>query len=758
MTTVESGRPAAAGRDSVVLLLVAVILVAVLEVLRTTGGIAELGALEPVGVLVRVVLALFAPGFLLLHLAGVTFDRPTRGVVYVVGLSSGFLLVVTVTTTLALGPAGLDVERPFAAVGWAFLTGVVGLGVAALLREGSRRPLFRDVEAPDRALPWFLALCLLPLLAVAGARLLTATGRNSLALVVVGLVALVPVAIGTGVLPRELHPVAVWSVSLSVLLGMTLVTDHLWGWDVHFQYATARRTLAEGAWTFDDGVPSNSLLTTTLLAAAYASVTDLELVWVYKLVYAFLASTLPVVVYHASDSVFEDHRVAALGPFALTFYYGFFKFFPDKQVVSLLFFALTLLALFEDWRAGVGRRALALVFGGLLILSHYGVSLLFVGFIAAGGLAVAFVRDAGVLDDAPEDGNHDGGDPELVRPTFVLVLAVAWYVWFRYSAGGVNLARIVEVGHETLVAFEGGGGSDRSGAGYVTRALTSPLWTIYTALNAVLLGLVSLGVVQSLFAARTRERQATQVYVAVAAVVLAFLATSVVAIYGMGFDRTLLVGLVVLAPFAPVGLRTGLQVPLRVTIGERVTVSRDRTAAILGVFLAVFFLFSSGAVFVVADDTVPPYSLAVDDDAEWHTYADSELAASRWLERRGATDREVAVYNEGGTLKSRDGVLVAEVVDQDRIELVRPGRTDYEGGAYVYVSERPMAVETDSPERAYLEPGSTAFHDARLATGDVVYATDSATIYRVPDSADGENQSSELRSDTGDDREQEDAI
>lgn len=745
MTTDESGSQLPGNHDVVVALVTMAVAVAGLEAVVKTGLVADLGSLAPARALLGVTLALFGPGYLLLLLARIEFRRLTAALVYVVGLSCAVLLTVAVVTDLVLGPNGLSMERPFVAVQWMFLGGLVLLGVAALLRPGEDRALWQYDGISTRPAFWLLLLCLLPLLALAGTRLLNGSGENSLALVVVALVAFVPVLIGTDVLPRELHPVAIWSVSLSILLGMTMITDHIWGWDVHFQYAIARTILNEGVWNPGFESSSNSLLTTTLLAAAYSAVTGLELVWVYKLVYAFLGSTLPVIVYLLGDRLFEDHRIAALGPFALMFYYGFFKFFPDKQLISLLFFALTLFALLDDETSGIRKRALSLVFAALMILSHYGVSLLFVAFLGLAGLGVAFVHDADVDDEATD----------LVRPTFVVLFAVTWYAWFRYSAGGANFTRILEVGYETIATFGGGGASERSGSGYVTRALTSPLWMIYTLLNAVLLGLVSIGVAESLTTLGSRERRVEPVYVAMGAIVLGFLVSSVVAIYGMGFDRTMLIALVVLAPFTLVGLRAIFRGKALVSGEGRVRVSRGRTAAILGVFLAVFLLFSSGTVFVLAGDTVPPYSINVDEDADWHTYEPAEIDATRWLERHGSNDRAVVVFNEGGTLKSRDGLLVVEVISRDRIELAWPSRTDFEGDAYVYVSERPQAVETDGPEREYLDPETTAFYQTHVVTADLVYSSESARIYSIRGSETAEDQPSESSSNAGDQSQQE---
>ncbi|MFC7047031.1 DUF2206 domain-containing protein [Halobacteriaceae archaeon GCM10025711] len=589
---------------------------------------------------VGVLAALFAPGYLLLLVARIRCRRLSQLVLYAVGVSSAFLVGMAVVANGLLVAVG--VSRPLDSLTWVLVWSLVVLSGLAYYRSNERpqrsRTISKTVPLAPRTILSGTLLVLLPLTAVAAASVMNGQGSNGLVLVLIGLLAGVVLFLAAGVIPRAMHPLAVWSVAISVLLQMTLVSPHLWGWDIHFQYATAHAIVRDGVWTPTAGDTSGSLLSITLLAAVYSSVTKLDLVWVYKLLYPFIASLLPVALYHLARVEFDDEWVAVLAPFALVFFYGFFKFMPDKQIVSQLFFVLVLVTMFDDSLAGVRKRALGVTFGAMMVLSHYGVSALFVAFLAATVVTVAVAERSGLVDEV---------DDSVVRVTFVTLLGVGWVGWYVFSASGVNFDRVVVTGYETLTAA--GGVSDRSGVGYATELFASPAWAAYKLLNVALVGLISVGVVERLSAVVVGESDEPGVeYATFSVVVLGFLLASLFVTFGMGFDRTFLIALAVLAPFALVGLRVVFATLATATRGA-VALTPRGTASVFAAFLAVFFLFSSGAAFAVAGDDVPSYSINLEREAGWPVYERSEVDATRWLRRTAPDGRRSPSTTSGPT-------------------------------------------------------------------------------------------------------------
>lgn len=653
--------------------------------------------------------SLVIPGYLLLLIAGVRDLPLSKMVTYAVGVSCAFLLVVGLAVVSVSGFVGVE---PFAAIPWVLAGSLLALATLLYARPNGSPVTHLTTAVSLRDGLAVVQLALLPVLAVVAASVVNGNGDTLPALLLIALVAGVVVQVAVGVIPPSLRPFAIWSVAIAVLLQMTLISPHIWGWDIHYQYADAHAILEEGRWTPDGG----SLLSVTLLAAVYTATTGLELAWVYKVVYPLVASLLPVAVYHLASLTFDDERVAVLAPFVLVFYYGFFKIMPDKQIVSLFFFALVLVAMLDDAVEGVQKRALMVVFGAMMIVSHYGTSLLFVAMLTATVASLAIAYRVEVVEAV---------DAGVVRPTFLLLLGTGWSGWYIYTETGANFERIAETGYRTLtgVAFAS---LERTGAGYATETFESQLWGVNQLLHVGLVALIAAGVVWALAAQFSRRFEAPRLeYTAFASFVLGFLATGVVLTYSLGFDRILLIALVPLAPFAIYGLSGPL-------IGggrgrEKEFISSWVTAVLTGL-LVVFFLFSSGAVFAVADEEVPDYSINLDPDAGWPVYGHSDVTASRWLAAASPADSRVAVYNQWDLVKSRDGLLLLEVIAEDRLHSVSPATVELRGSPYIYASDRPMTEAAGT--REYVDPHDTEFAARHIDPANKIYSSDGVRVYR----------------------------
>lgn len=688
-----------------------------------------LGDLTIVRALVGSVGGFLVPGYLILLCAGVRRRTFSKMLLYSVGTSVAYVVAMSFVSITVLSRIG--VRQPLSSTVW-LLAGSLGIfSVIAWYRPSVPTPNPLPAKVTKRSLGTAAALLGLVLLAVVSRAGIVDPNGDLLTLVLIGLIAGVVFLLGLGVVPREFHALAVWSISASVLLQMTLVSSHLWGWDIHFQYYVARQIAREGTWTAGVGGGSNSLLTTTLGAATYATITGIDLVWVYKLLYPLVVSLLPVALYHIASG-FGPKRLAVLAPFSLVFYYGYFKFFPGKQIVAQFFFALVLLVIFDDEVAGARKRGLAMVFGAMVIVSHYGVSLTFVVSLGATLLLSQILLDLEVLESI---------DSPVVRPTFASVAGVGWVLWYLYSGSGDNFAKIVSMVQRTLVTT-GGDGSSRTALAYLFKSFESPLWMVYKLLNVILIGSIAISVIWTAYSVTVgRDRDDKTEYLVLSFVFLAFLGSSIKVTYGMGFDRTVLLSLTVLAPFASVGFAVfANHLPASRFVGS--PPSAEKTAAVFAAFLAVYFLFSSGGVFAASGQPVPTYSINLDEDTGWPVYNQNEVDATRWLAGESSSETRVAVYSEWSQLRSRDALLLKEVFARDQIVLVPPSETELSNVTYFYVSDRPMVESTEGNTRTFLDPRETPVYAEILDRAEIVYENEDARIYRLDTSDQTDQQRS----------------
>lgn len=677
---------------------------------------------------VGAILLTIVPGYLLVSLLGMD-DRPIGLVVlYSVGLS--------VPTVVALGLVVNFSLRPFAAgrpLSPRTLTAAVSLFVVGLVavrhvRFGlTRSPLTRlSIPAGDRT--FFVLFGLLPVYSVVGTIYTNAIEYDHAVIALTVALSLVPLLLLWWCGSPALYPFAIWSVAVSVLLGMTLVSGHIWGWDIHYEYRTANIILESGYWDPSRPSATNSLLSITLLASVYSMVTGQELVWVYKVIYPLVVSLLPVGIWYLARRQFADRSVAVFAPFVLVFYYGFFKTMPDKQIVAELFAVLVLVALLDDETPTVGEWALVVAFAVGMVISHYATSLLFLGFL----LFVVVGRY--VLRTIP---SVEAPTTRLTRTGFVGFLGVFWLIWYRFTASGVNLYRIIDLGDRLIVQLLAGTPVGRSGADYATMTFESELWVVYRFLHVILIGLIAIGVLRAMYSLYTGHGTPRSGEFALLSIgVFGFLTSSVLVTFAMGFDRTLLIALFTLSPFAVFGL-TGLLPACSWLVGWCSPALRTRIEAIplkslFAVFLAVFFVVSSGTAFALAGEEVPPYSINLNQSSGWPVYSDGEVAATRWVTTHdGPGEPGVAVYNTKQSINSRDGLLLREVLATEHIEPIWLSKRTVENATYVYVSERPVKKPEGGTDFEYIDPHGTPFYEATLSTADKVYSSPNASVYHV---------------------------
>jgi uncharacterized membrane protein len=152
-------------------------------------------------------------------------------------------------------------------------------------------------------------LVTLPLLSVMGTSIYLNLYNNVYPnIVLFFLVAVTPLLLVTQDFDRRGVIIAVWAVSIAVLLNMGLVSQYVWGFDIHLESFISRRVLRNGVWemTFQNKI--NTMATYAIVAPVYVMFTGLSLPMVFKVLFAVLFSIVPVGIYLVSEAVF-DRRV-----------------------------------------------------------------------------------------------------------------------------------------------------------------------------------------------------------------------------------------------------------------------------------------------------------------------------------------------------------------------------------------------------------------------------------------------------------------
>lgn len=192
-------------------------------------------------------------------------------------------------------------------------------------------------------------------------------------------------------IPESLFPFLIFSISIALLCQVVLTSKYVVGWDANLEYYVFRLTQINGHWGFlDSNLNSlvtqnyNSMLSITVLPAVYSALMNVEGEIVFKILYPFIFSLVPLSIYRISEKQF-GRMVGLLS--TLFFISTSMAFFGEpvglnRQIIAELFFLLCVLLLINKNIPVIKRRLLLIIFYASIVVSHYALAYIFLVFIA----------------------------------------------------------------------------------------------------------------------------------------------------------------------------------------------------------------------------------------------------------------------------------------------------------------------------------------------------------------------------------------
>jgi uncharacterized membrane protein len=291
--------------------------------------------------------------------------------------------------------------------------------------------------------PPTLLIILIPLLGILGALVVRYYESSIFSMLQIAVIALTIALIGFGkFIPKRLYPLAVFMIGTALILNRTLTSPYLFGSDIHYEYYLHKLVEFNSYWNPDASSSNcNAMLITVILPAIYSILLKIDGIWVYKVAFSLIFSLVPVGLYEIFRRQIGD-KDAFLSTF---FFMSFFPFFTvmswlPRQQIAELFLALFVLAMISKEMEPVKKSILLIIFITSLIVSHYGVTYIFLFYIL---LAFVFLLFRKVKNTA-------------LTTTFVtlnIVMALSWHI---YVSGSTVFNSIIRIGDHiyTSIATE----------------------------------------------------------------------------------------------------------------------------------------------------------------------------------------------------------------------------------------------------------------------------------------------------------------
>ncbi len=601
--------------------------------------------------LIATIFLLFIPGTLILRVLNLHQLGNIETPLYAIGLSIAMLIMIGFFMSIIF-PI-FDVLRP---ISLTLLIIIINMTISLLsiicyIRDKDfNSPSY--IEINDILSMPLMVLCLVPFLSIFGTYLMNSNHNNILQIILIVIVGLIAILIAFDkLIPIRLYPLTVFIMGLSLIFQRSLLGFSIWGGDILGEYYFANQVIQNSFW--DSTATSNlaASISITLLAPILSEVLNLDLTWIFKIIYPFVFSLVPLGLYLIFQR-YTNYKIAFLSCFFFISETSFYHVMPTLARQEIAEFFLVLLLLTASARINEAIKAFFLIlFAFAIILSHYALSSIYILICVLGGLLVLSER-IGLQKIISKifDRNNDikgkyfdnQGPLEkgfLFSQNFILFYIISVISWSMFIAGGHIFNILTIIGDQVLggIIKEFGTRETTQALYIATMELSGWVEPVYRVAHIISMFLIGLGVLTLL--SSYNGMKFSKDYIRLSIANFAILLTAIFVPY---FGSTMQVGriydivTIVLAPFFVIGGLMAFRIISRICQKIWSDEQTDFILKSLSIFLVLFLLVNTGWLNVVArEEQLPARAFAIDSSVDFPLFKEQEILGAKWLFSRG---------------------------------------------------------------------------------------------------------------------------
>jgi uncharacterized membrane protein len=398
--------------------------------------------------LVRVIVGFFyltfIPGMILTKLLKVDDLGLLETILFSVGLSVAFIMLFGLLFNF-LGPiAGISDPLSLACFLITFLFAVEAIALLSVYvssEDSAKKMNFALSKESKMEILMALPFAFLPFLSFIGAIVVNTYENNFILLSMIFFTSIVVViaSLHSKMNKYRLYAFAISMIGLALLFHTSLISNYIYGGDIHMEYHVFRITQNASYWNPTIGSTDlgynwlNAMLSVTIFPTIYSNMLGIDGTWVFKIVVPIIFSFVCLGLYQLYKREFGS-KIAFVSVF---FFMANSVFFTEslgntRQMVAELFYVLLFLVLLDNRLNSMSKRILFIAFSAALIVSHYSLSYIFL-FIAIGIWLSGYVlRQA-----------HNRGMNERTAAVFSTIM-FSWYIYISNSGPFRGLLRTTE--------------------------------------------------------------------------------------------------------------------------------------------------------------------------------------------------------------------------------------------------------------------------------------------------------------------------
>ena len=372
------------------------------------------------------------PGLLIIELLSENRLDLTETLFLSIGLSLAFLMVAGLAVNTA-GPL-FGLTEPLSTVPLMVALNATILALCFFVYIRGTNSEFPSIGA-IRIKPISLLIISLPIMAVVGTYLVNVSATDNLLLIVmiIAIAVLLGLSFFDRLIPSNLYPLVLVAVALALLFHTSLISNHLLGYDVQYEYAFMRTTIATGYWVPNIFVTFQALMSVTILPATYWNIIGLNGVWIEKILYPSIFAFVPVVLYKLFGTWLEK-KMAFIAAFFFIINAEFFTEMLSlgRQMIAELFFVSLFFIIFTKRMKERTRIFCFVVFSFALIASHYALAYIFLFMIWAIWLVGRIVQSKHI-------------QIRNLKFSFVIIFSVLIFLWYIYVSSSAAFNTLLSV-------------------------------------------------------------------------------------------------------------------------------------------------------------------------------------------------------------------------------------------------------------------------------------------------------------------------
>lgn len=577
----------------------------------------------------------FIPGTIILRIFKLHELDSTENFLYSIGLSLATIMFYGFALNMVLPFLGIKnpISFNYLIISWTILI-IILIFISFLIdRKYKSKNEKIDIKFSNK----LLFLFLLPFIAILGTYVMNNYNNNIILIFLLVIISISLLLVSFEIIPQNLYPLTIFIISLSLIYHTSLISNYIWGWDINTEYYFANLVLKNNLWNYNIGGNVNAMLSITFLGSIYSIILKTDLIWILKIIYPFLYSLVPLGLF----KVFQKQTNDKIAFFACFLFISLFMFYAEmpmlaRQQIAEFFLVLMLMVIINK-KIDLSKTFLLVIFSFSLIVSHYGLSYIFllmllVAFLFSNILNLEFIykQTDRILNIGKLNFNF-----KTTKNSFLLLFLVCTLSWYIYVSESSSLFSIINI----LNNITGNlrdilNPSAVEGFKLVLITSDSYIRNFSKYMHLFMQFLIILGIVSVLLyqihpvlmeKIRTNINREFMVYSLMSIFILILSLTVPFFASSLNTSRIYHISLIFLAPFCILGFIALFNVSKQILKKEW---SMNYAFHIFALILIIFFSFNNGLIYEISNDNP---GLPLELSQQYPIFNEKEVNGGNWL-------------------------------------------------------------------------------------------------------------------------------